>query len=124
MPLTLTLEQFNDGRRYVRTSAVRAVSAEDARAVSVRISVGGDLAGMPLLNVMAPGVELAPEARKIFAGISSASDQEKSMMAVVASSAPLRVLLSFVIRLAGMASRTKFFSSEPEAVSWLQTASP
>ena len=72
---------------------------------------------------MAPKVDLSSEARRVFASISGASDREKSKMAVVASSAPLRVTLSFVIRLAGMAEHTRFFGDEAEALAWLQAAS-
>ena len=89
MPLTLTQEQFDDGRRYLRTWSEGAVTADDARAIAVRISAGGDLEGVPLLNVMAPKVDLSSEARKVFASISGASDREKSKMAVVASSCPV-----------------------------------
>lgn len=122
MPLTLTMEQFKSGRRYVRSWAEGVVSGDDAQRVASRIAAGGDLEGVPLLNVMASKVDLAPEARKIFAGVNSGR-QEMSKMAVVAASAPLRVTLSFVVRLAGMADHTKFFSTEPEALAWLEAAS-
>jgi len=123
MPLTVTVDQFKDGRRYVRTLLEGVVSAEDARPIATRMSLGGDLRGTSLLCVMAPKAELASEARKVFAAISGADDEEKSKIAVVAQSAPVRVTLSFVLRIAGMSEHTKFFSKEAEAVSWLETAS-
>ena len=122
MPITTTVEKFPDGRPYVRTWSEGAVEAQDAREIAARISANGDLEGLPLLHVMASKVAFAPEARKVFAGITGA-DGKRSKMAVVASSAPLRVTLSFVLRLAGMAEHTRFFANEPEGHRWLQAAS-
>lgn len=116
MPIVLSIQQLPDGRRYSRSVSTGAVTGDDARAVVARLAPGGDLAGMPMLNIMEKGVDADADARKIFATMNKGS---QTKLAVVTASAPLRVTMSFVLRASGQAAHTKFFGSEVEALLWL-----
>lgn len=122
MPIQMTVEHFADGRRYGRTVSTGKVSASDVSELLRRTGPGGDLAGTALLSVMEGGVELDPEARKAFAAMNAASAKggQQGKIALVTPSAPLRVLLSFVLRVTGGAVSMKFFSNEAEAMTWLE----
>lgn len=123
MPLSLSVEKFADGRRYVRTVSSGAVTGEDARGLMDRLAPGSELEGLPMLSVMEGKVDLSPEARKIFSSLNQGAANAKPMkVAIVTPNAPLRVMLSFVLRIAGQANDTKFFSNEAEALAWLATA--
>ncbi len=87
----------------------------------MRIAPGTELEGLPLLAMMEGKVDLEPEARKIFASLNNAPSAKKMKVAVVTASAPLRVTMSFILRIAGQADATKFFSNEDEARRWLET---
>lgn len=121
MPLHVSVEKFADGRAFIRTVSSGQVTAADARALMARVVPGAELAGLPLLAVMEGKVDLAPEARKIFGSLNAVAEGEKLRVAVVTSSAPLRVMLSFVLRIAGQADATKFFATEAEARGWLES---
>ena len=123
MPMQVSMEKFADGRTYVRTVSTGQVTGEEARALMLRLAPGTELEGAPMLSVMEGKVDLEPEARKAFASLNQGPAGVKPMnVAIVTPSAPLRVMLSFVIRIAGQANHTKFFSNEPEALKWLETA--
>lgn len=121
MPLQVSLEKFADGRRYIRTVSTGHVTGEDARALMLRVAPGAELDGVPMLSVMEGKVDLEPEARKVFSTLNQGGGAAKPMqVAIVTPSAPLRVMLSFVIRIAGQSGDTKFFANEVEALKWLE----
>jgi len=124
MPISLSTEQFPDGRRYLRSVSTGSVSGEDARGLMMRLAPGGEFDGLPLLAVMEGKVDMSPEARKMFSSLNAppGGQAQKMKVAVVTSSAPLRVTMSFVLRIAGQANDTKFFGTEDEARNWLATA--
>ena len=124
MPLHVSLEKFADGRKYLRTVSSGQVTGDDARALMERVAPGTEWEGLPMLSVMEGKVDLAPEARKSFASMNPGANAAKPMkVAIVTPNAPLRVMLSFVLRIAGQSNETKFFANEPEALKWLQAGS-
>lgn len=122
MPIQLTVEQFPDGRRYGRTVSTGKLSGRDADEINRRTGPGGDLEGAPLLSVMEGSVEMDPDARKAFSAMNAASatDAKRAKIALVTPNAPMRVLLSFVIRLSPQVNETKFFGDAAEALAWLE----
>jgi hypothetical protein len=124
MPISLSTEQFPDGRKFLRSISTGVVTGEDAHAMMTRLAPGGEFDGLSLLAVMEGKVDMQPEARKIFSSLNAATggQAKKLKVAVVTSSAPLRVTMSFVMRIAGQANDTKFFGTEDEARNWLVTA--
>lgn len=120
MPIHVTLEQFPDGRRYGRTVSTGKLSGRDADEINRRTAPGGDLEGAPLLSVMEGSVEMDPDARKAFSAMNAASKgTQQSKIAIVTPNAPMRVMLSFVLRITGSGGHMKFFSNEAEALAWL-----
>ena len=121
MPIQVSLEQFPDGRRYGRTVSTGKLSGRDADEINRRTAPGGDLEGAPLLSVMEGSVEMDPEARKAFSAMNAASAKsaKQPKIALVTPNAPMRVMLSFVLRITGSGGHMKFFSNEAEALAWL-----
>ena len=76
-------------------------------------------AGLPILAVVTEGAKFSPEARQAFTKM-NANGAQQAPVAVVVSSAPLRVMLGFIIRLSGASSVTKFFGTEADALTWLE----
>ena len=65
-----------------------------------------------------------PEARKSFSAMNSATpkDGRQGKIAIVTPNAPMRVMLSFVLRVTGAGNHIKFFSNEAEGLRWLESA--
>lgn len=119
MPLTWSSQQSPRGRTYVRTLSAGAVTDPDARHFGRRIAPGQPHHGHSVLAVIEPGTDFSPEARKSFMGMASVGAQHTVNVAVVVTSAPLRVLASFVIRMSGASTNTRFFENEASATRWL-----
>jgi hypothetical protein len=71
------------------------------------------------LSIIEPGTDYTPEARKTFTAMGGGDPSKAMPVAIVVTNAAMRVLISFVIRIAGAAGNTKFFPSEDEAKKWL-----
>jgi len=119
MPLAISTSKFSDGRPYAHVVGSGAVTGEQARGLMTRLALGGDLTGIPLLAVIEPKVDLDPEARKAFATLNDAG-AKPIKAALVTPNAPMRVMLSFVIRLSPQVNETKFFATATEALAWLE----
>lgn len=119
MPLSLTRKALTNGHAYVHAQGSGAVSGSEARDLMTRIAPGADLAGLPILAVIEGKVDLAPEARKALATLNS-REGTPVKVALVTPNAPMRVLLSFVIRLSPQVNETKFFGDAAEALAWLE----
>lgn len=122
MTVRTTLEKSPDGLEYVRMVSSGVVSAEEARGFIARVLPGGDLTGRPILAVMEGKVDLHPEARKAYGAMGKTDVEKPRAVAVVTANAPLRVMLSFVLRITGSGDHTKFFGNEPDALAWLRAA--
>lgn len=120
MPMTFSAATTPGGHACLRTVSKGEVTAEDAQALHKAISPGGPFSGKPILGMVERGATFSAEARKAFTFAASPGDVPVPV-AVVVSSAPLRVMLGFVIRIAGSAAHTQFFAEEGEAVAWLDS---
>jgi hypothetical protein len=122
MPIQISVETFADGRKYLRSVSSGRVTPHDVKQITVRTGPGGELEGAPLLSILDGKVELDPETRKIFSTMNSDTGKNgnPAKIAIVTSSAPLRVMLSFVLRFSGSAQHIKFFPNEAEAMLWVE----
>lgn len=118
MPIAFTEEKTPGGKTILRSVSSGVITAADAGSTFQRLGPGEPFEGAGLLSLIAPGAEFSAEARKAFTYDGSGS-RLSSPVAVVVESAPMRVMLSFVVRMAGMGGHTKFFSSEAQARAWL-----
>lgn len=119
MPMSYAVEKTPKGRSFVRTVSSGAVTADDVKGFSSVIGPGQPLAGFPILALVEPGADFSPESRKVFGGMGGQAGAATIFTAVVVPSAPLRVMISFIVKVAGASDGTRFFANEPEARSWL-----
>jgi hypothetical protein len=107
------------GRNYVRSVSEGSIELADAQAFSAHFRPGGDYAGKAMLSIMIDGASYTVESRKAL--VNSGTDMPA--LAVVVTSAALRVMLNFMVKAAQVAGQPvpnlRTFSSEPEALSWL-----
>ena len=120
MPITHSMKQSGAGESFVRTHQTGKVTGADAKHFMHLIAPGQPLHGLPVLAVLESGSELDADARKMFSAMGDPA-AKAARVAVVVSSAPLRVMMSFVIRMSGSNDSTRFFTNEAEAQSWLFT---
>lgn len=120
MPINFTVQQTPQGKTYVRTHSFGVVTGEDAEGMMVQLREGGQYYGCGVLSVSDDGTELKAEARRVFTeNPTNSAQQHRAPVAIVLTSAPLRVMMSFVIRVSGSSPYTKFFGAEDEAKAWL-----
>lgn len=119
--LTTTPKTFSGGQPYLHVVGSGAVSGDDARGLMTRISRGGEFEGYPLLAELQGKVDLDAEARKAFATLNSGANAARAVkVALVTASAPMRVMLNFIVRLSPQVNETKFFATADEALIWLE----
>lgn len=117
--IEVTLGQTPAGRELVRMRSSGEVSAADAESIKPLVGQGGKWEGKPILAVIEKGANYSPEARQAFGSFGGVKDSKPIPVAVVVGSAPLRVMLTFVIRISGAGDWTRFFGTEAEALAWL-----
>jgi hypothetical protein len=114
MPITFQKATSPGGMLYAHTVSAGEISPADAVDFEKKIGPGGDYENLPMLAVVAPGASYSPQARQALAAMGTGP----LPIAVVVSSAPLRVMLAFVARASN--AKVKFFGAEPEAIAWLE----
>lgn len=120
MPITFTAHQTPKGKPYVRTHSFGVVTGEDAETMMAKMREGAPYYGAGVLSVADTGTDMKPEARRIFTESPGTEGSKlRAPVAIVLNSAPLRVLMGFVIRVSGSSPYTKFFSNEDEAKAWI-----
>lgn len=120
MPLECTVHDSPKGKKYVRTHAFGVVTGEDAAVVMDQMKPGQAWEGFGVLSVADSNTDLQPEARRVFTSQQGTSPDKRPPTAMVVTSAPLRITISFVMRVSGSAPNTKFFANEAEARAWLE----
>lgn len=122
MPITFTIHETPRGKKYIRTHSFGVVTGEDAESMMSQLRPGAPLEGAGVLSIADSGTDLRPEARRVFTENPDASSGKSPLrypVGIVLNSAPLRVVMSFVIRVSGSSDFTKFFSNEAEATAWV-----
>lgn len=122
MPMSWSSRHTPGGCRYLRTVASGPVTDADARSLTDVIAAGRPHHLDSVLAIVEPATDFSPEARQAFMGMGPVKIEKHVYVAVVVHSAPLRVLLSFVIRMSGAVSSTRFFESEAAAARWLHAS--
>ena len=119
MPMQITLQKTPRGKDYVRFLSSGDVTAEDAEGMSKLIAPGTPMSNKAILAVVEPGAKFSPEARQAFTK-SGGAEGAANPVAIVVTSAPVRVMLSFIIRMSGAAANTRFFANEPDALTYIE----
>ena len=125
MAMEFSSTKLPSGRPALYIKCSGQVTADDAERLKREAGLNGQYYGLPMLNIMAPGTDVSMEARKIFANMGDTTGDYP--VAFVLDSAPLRLIINFIIK-AGNLKRTtptnlKFFSEESEAMKWLDVES-
>lgn len=122
--MTVELSPMTTPRaRAAMQMKVRGVmTLEDAAQYKRATEPGGAAYGLPLLCLVDEGTDIPVEVQKSFADV---SDSGEAPVAVVITSAPLRMVINFIVK-AGNLSRPrplklKFFSEPVSAAAWLDT---
>lgn len=103
----------------MRTHAFGVVTGADATPVMERMRPGNEWFGYGVLSVADSNTELQPEARRIFTSQQNVPVNERPPTAMIVTSAPLRITISFVMKVSGSAPNTRFFGSEADGTAWL-----
>ena len=119
MPMTINTAKAPSGFEYLRVIALGTVTVDDAVALNAKIKDGGPYATTPILGLVESGAEFSAEARQALT-TGGKREGEGNKTAIVVTSAPLRVMLTFVVRISGGAETTRFFSAEGPALEWLE----
>jgi hypothetical protein len=118
MPMNLSKAVSPKGQTYCRIHSFGEVTPADAEAASKHWAAGGEFYDLPMVALVDSGAKFSPEARQVFTKSGGASGEQKPV-AVIVTNAPLRVMLSFIIRASGAAPQTKFFGTEAEAIAFI-----
>ena len=119
MPITIAKAKSPKGHEYARMISSGEVTAVDAENVYAKYSPTGAFYDMGILALVDPGAKFSPEARQVFTKAGGGPAANPKPVAIVVTSAPLRVLLSFIIRMSGAAGNTRFFANEGEALAFI-----
>ena len=122
MPVSHVTKHMPGAIRYVRTLLTGHVSSAEVQQLTKLLNPGSQLHGLPLLAVVDPQSQLDTDARRAFTSLALPSVSAAPRVAMVVGSAPLRGMLSFLIRLSGANGATRFFDTELQAQAWLLTA--
>lgn len=123
MPMTLTKERTQLGHAFLRIHSSGDVTAADAEVLTRAMAPGAEYTDLAVLGVVEPGTKYSPEARQALTKMQGGSGENPKPVAIVVTSAPLRVMLSFIIRISGVAAHTRFFSDEVPAIAFLNDQS-
>ena len=105
------------GAPAARAEGSGAITREAADELMKQIGPGGANYHQPLLVLTQQMTKMSPEARKIFSKPADpAADQ--AWCAVVVTNPVIRVTVNFLLRVS-QAPTIKLFSSEPDAIAWL-----
>ena len=120
MPTLLSEIVTPAGHRALRSRATGVIDVADAAQLKEAVRAGGPNHGWPLLAIQESDSRFTVEGRQAFVKFG----ESMPAVAVVVTSAPLRVMLNFVIRASqatstAASSNVRFFSTEPEALAWL-----
>ncbi len=119
MPMKMTLSTSRDGKPMVRSISSGLLTEEDAQQFHDAFSASGPYNGMPMLAEMEKDTTFTPQSRKLF----TKPNTGLSRAAIVINSAPMRVMLNFMVKASSVGGRpdtmTQFFKSVPDAEAWL-----
>lgn len=117
MPIVWELKQTPGGKTYSRSVATGRITMEDVNRLKLESGPGGPIHGLSSVSINAPDMVIEPDARRAFADMVNLS--QSGHYALVVTSAPMRVMMTFVLRLSGRAANTQLFGDEAAATAWV-----
>jgi len=117
MPIQIQEGKTPKGQRMMRSLVSGSVTLKDAQDMGAQLQPGQPYHQALVLCVVAKGTEYSPESRKYFGTMRGAF----KCMATVVDSAVLRAMINFMHRLSGNAEDFRTFTSESEALAWLDS---
>jgi hypothetical protein len=115
MPFRYEESRTPKGSPLLVVHASGHVSLADAEVLGVRTAPGGPNHGWRIITHAAKGIEYAPAARKYFPSMNG----NYFALATVVTSPIVRAAINMMMRLTGQATDLKMFSTEAEALAWL-----
>jgi len=117
VPYAVSAMNLPSGACYLRVVGSGVISKEDADYLMSFVGEEGSRPGVPFL-VLAEKIEsISPEALSSFN--SGDPNATKAWSGVVVSNPLIRVTANFMLRLKNRRNKVKMFSSETEAIRWL-----
>jgi hypothetical protein len=118
MPFQFDQATTASGLRYLIVDASDQVGMDDGLALEAWL-----LPGQPhnlgyILSRVAKGTEYSPEVRKFFS-----TYDKMTAIAVVVTSPIVRAAINMMVRFGTTKARLRMFTSEPEALAWLESQS-
>lgn len=122
MPISITFPSSPNGREYVRAVSEGLVSPGDAHQLMDLLVSGQPHHEHGLVCIIGSGTSFSADARKVFSFNDPSRNERGIPTAVVVPSVPMRVMMSFIFRMAGAEKRARLFPTETEAVTWVESA--
>lgn len=119
MPISYDIEKTPGGVEFVCAHSSGVVTADDAHRLMDPLWTGGAHHDKALLAVVTPGSDFSKEARSVLSGKDVERNAKELPIALVVENAPMRVMMSFIFKMAGASSRSRAFATEAEARSWM-----
>jgi hypothetical protein len=117
MPIVWEIKQTPGGKPYSRSVATGRITMEDVNKLKVESAPGGPIHGLSSVSINAPDMVIEPDARRAFSDMVNVS--QSGHYALVVTSAPMRVMMTFILRLSGKATNTQLFADEASATAWV-----
>ncbi|MDC0722277.1 STAS/SEC14 domain-containing protein [Nannocystis bainbridge] len=115
MPFVFAEATTPQGKPLLRIHVRDEVTITDAEALGARIEDDGPNHRWRILSVVEKGTEYSPAARRYFPNL----QPKYGAIAVAVTSPIVRAAINMMMRLTGQAPNLRLFSSEAEALAWL-----
>lgn len=117
MPIQVQEAKTPKGQRMMLAKVSGAVSLADAEAMGNQLKPGQPFHQALVLSIVDKSTDYHPDARRHFQTFNGNFQK----MATVVSSVLLRAAINFMARVGGVGGKMKMFSTEAEAVAWLDS---
>ncbi len=114
MPLDISETQTPGGNKLLLVQASGVVTGAQAQVLVNDVAVGGPHANWPIYCKIAKGTDYTPEARKTMTAGGS-----YPCCAILVTSAVLKTIVNFMMRVTGQDPRARMFASEADALAWV-----
>lgn len=118
MPFRYEEAKTPKGAPLLLIYAAGEVSLEDAQSLGALIGPDGPNHRWRVLSIVEKGTEYSHAARKYFPSL---NQQHYGALAAVVTSPVVRAAINMMMRLSGQAPDLRLFSSEDEALAWLDS---
>ena len=122
MGMDFSSTHLPSGRPALLIKVSGPVGQEDVDRLTQHIGKDGQYHRLPMLSLIASDADYSMEARRGFANMGGDTGVQ-APVAVVMNSAPLRMIINFIVKAgnlrSGKPTNLKFFAAEDEARKWL-----